>query len=603
MPQRAVPVRPRVTVQGGSEAIPIDALLDQLPTQSGDVLAILGERGSGKSTCLRFLDGALPYDSRLALLDEPDDQQIMHAAAFGPVVYTASSAAPGEPAWHLAEWDRDDLIEYTLAVDAQKANSVLARALPLYERDPVDGSPAVWSAVLDAFIEDPEARDLTAVMDNALRGLDDGARAQFERRCFGAVIADVPVPTKGLPERAARLVHNQGVRQTVAANFAAGRLHTSDGPRLLSRRWPRGLVNACAQGLPDQARRSLVSILDQVRLAQPMAASLLHAAGAKLQFGSIPLLEGAYLDGLNAPGAKLATVLANRASLAHSDLSEARLAGASFVAADLFRTNLSRSVLHDAVFTSAVLAGADLSWAEAKEAVFNPATLDGANLTSLRASKARFLSASMRGCRLVRADLRQTDFFRCDLEDANASGAVFDESHLQYLDLRTVVLAGASFVETLFDHCDLSGQDLQAPDFERAVLEQCDLTGSVMTNANFAGCLFPGAGLAEVHWEYADLRGSDLRGATFHMGSSRSGLVFSPIACEGSRTGFYTEDIEDLTHKAPEEIRKANLRGADLRGCLLDGVDFYLVDLRDARYDPKVEPWLRKTGAILEDPT
>ena len=77
-------------------------------------------------------------------------------------------------------------------------------------------------------------------------------------------------------------------------------------------------------------------------------------------------------------------------------------------------------------------------------------------------------------------------------------------------------------------------------------------------------------------------RGADLRGASFHMGSSRSGLVDSTIASLGTRTGFYTDDYNEQDFKSPEEIRKANLRGADLRGAKIDGVDFYLVDLRDA---------------------
>ena len=105
--------------------------------------------------------------------------------------------------------------------------------------------------------------------------------------------------------------------------------------------------------------------------------------------------------------------------------------------------------------------------------------------------------------------------------------------------------------------------------------------------------------LADVDWEGADLRGADLRGATFHMGSSRSGLVGSPLACEGSKTGFYTDDYDEQTYKAPEEIRKANLCGADLRGANLEGVDFYLVDLRGAQFDADQELHLRRCGAIL----
>ena len=85
------------------------------------------------------------------------------------------------------------------------------------------------------------------------------------------------------------------------------------------------------------------------------------------------------------------------------------------------------------------------------------------------------------------------------------------------------------------------------------------------------------------------------------MGSSRSGLVGSPIACEGSRTGFYSDDREEMYFKRPEEIRKANLRGADLRGANVQNVDFYLVDLREARLDPGQIQQAQKTGAILHD--
>jgi uncharacterized protein YjbI with pentapeptide repeats len=45
---------------------------------------------------------------------------------------------------------------------------------------------------------------------------------------------------------------------------------------------------------------------------------------------------------------------------------------------------------------------------------------------------------------------------------------------------------------------------------------------------------------------------------------------------------------------------KANLCGADLRGALIDGVDFYLVDLRGARFDPEQELHFRRCRAILE---
>ena len=40
--------------------------------------------------------------------------------------------------------------------------------------------------------------------------------------------------------------------------------------------------------------------------------------------------------------------------------------------------------------------------------------------------------------------------------------------------------------------------------------------------------------------------------------------------------------------------------GADLRGANIDGVDFYLVDLREALYSPEQEAHFRRCRAILE---
>jgi uncharacterized protein YjbI with pentapeptide repeats len=125
------------------------------------------------------------------------------------------------------------------------------------------------------------------------------------------------------------------------------------------------------------------------------------------------------------------------------------------------------------------------------------------------------------------------------------------------------------------------------------------LTGSSMPRARFDGARLDNAGLAEVDWPGVSLRGAELRGASFHLGTTRNGLVGSPIACEGSRTGFYTDDYTEQDFKAPEQIRKANLCHADLRGADITDVDFYLVDLRHAKYDPEQEEHLRRCGAIL----
>jgi uncharacterized protein YjbI with pentapeptide repeats len=104
-------------------------------------------------------------------------------------------------------------------------------------------------------------------------------------------------------------------------------------------------------------------------------------------------------------------------------------------------------------------------------------------------------------------------------------------------------------------------------------LRKIGLTGCNLRGANFAGTCLRGAGLAEIEAENACFRNADLRKVSFHLGSARGGRAGSPIACKNSNTGFHTNDFEELYSKAPEEVRKANLCGADLRGARMWGVD------------------------------
>src|SRR5204862_3924506 len=116
---------------------------------------------------------------------------------------------------------------------------------------------------------------------------------------------------------------------------------------------------------------------------------------------------------------------------------------------------------------------------------------------------------------------------------------------------------------------------------------------------NFASADLRSTGLADIDWPGAILRDADLRGCSFHLGSCRSGLVGSTIPCEGSRTGFYTDEFHEQDFKSPEEIRKANLCGADLRGAQIEKTDWYLVDLRRAKYTFSQREYLVRCGAIL----
>ncbi len=178
------------------------------------------------------------------------------------------------------------------------------------------------------------------------------------------------------------------------------------------------------------------------------------------------------------------------------------------------------------------------------------------------------------------ADCSGTELVGVDLRTAQLQGA-----HLDYADLRLANLAETT---------------LPALSARRTNFGRADLTATRWPHANLGGASFVDAALADVDWQGAVLRHADFRNATFHLGSTRCGHVGSPIAGEGSRTGFYTDESYEHSFRAPEEVRKANLCGVDLRGAKVDGVDFYLVDLRGAQLDRTQVPWLRRCRAILD---
>jgi uncharacterized protein YjbI with pentapeptide repeats len=211
------------------------------------------------------------------------------------------------------------------------------------------------------------------------------------------------------------------------------------------------------------------------------------------------------------------------------------------------------------------------------------------------------LDANLEGATLRRALLADCDFRGACLENADLRGANLRGANLSRQNLRTARLAGA-----MMEKANLCGADLEYIDWPEARLAAAHmsgayLTGSRLVRADLRGAKLDGTGLAEIEWDDADLRSADLRGCSFHMGSSRSGLVDSPYPCHGSRTGFYTNDYEERSYKSPEQIRKASLCGADLRDALIKGVDFYLVDLRGAKYDTQQERHFRRCNAILEN--
>jgi uncharacterized protein YjbI with pentapeptide repeats/energy-coupling factor transporter ATP-binding protein EcfA2 len=615
---RQAPVRPRVLSPQGDVALPLDEeILALLEEGEPGAVALLGPPGSGKTTALQHLAAVLPRQAPVTLLDGPARAQVLEARRERLAIYAAA-----EPCVHrhlrtyrLAPWDKDSLIEYLLATHRSRCASVMRR---LCDADQAlfRGTPELWRVVLDELALDPALPDARAALHRYLDAqLPDTDLLQRARSaCLNALAAEPPhkpQPVEQLGEAGfipgvVRVLRHPAVQRQLAAERIAADLRDGGDCDYLALALSRGLIRAAA-ALAAEDGRALERLRDLVAgppWGQAMAASLLLAAVPdwRPEPDQVPVLAGAHLGHALWAGVRLPEVNLCRADLRQADLSGADLDGADASRARLTRARLTGASLKGLKAMTADLSGADLSAARGQGAQFYAAVLAGADLTGAAFRSGRFNKANLSGAVLTGADLAGASFRGATIRGADFSGANLAGADLAELPLCQAVLRGACLRQAWLRKSDLEELDLAGVDLRSACLTGALLTGANLAGANLSAARLCGARLGEVNLEHACLRDANLRGATFQMGSTRSGTLITPIASEGTRTGFYTEESEEQYFKSPEEIRKANLCGADLRGALIDGVDFYLVDLRGALYDPAQEVHFRRCRAILDAP-
>lgn len=609
-PPHAV-VRPRIVCPETGDAVRLDEYVELwLSEHESGAFEIIGGPGSGKSTALAVLQDSL--DGGALLFDDAACQAVAAAKAMRPVIYTTASTYRdlADISVTLLGWGRDELVEYLLATHPDRCGSVMARVAGFLSSEILGGCPELWAMVLERVAADENATDVRAILRRSLieRLPEAASREPAEAWAFACLVcndlkwADRAADLR-LDRDAIRLLRHRILQRVLAADFLRRSIDSSalkELPLL-----PRDLVIDAGEAIRDAPPTivRLRRLAKRTRAGLPaMAASLLFAADPawqpKYQF---PRLERGYFAGANWSHLDL-----TKASLEGADLNAARLERTCLTQADLRNARLiqahaARADLSGCDATSANFTRADLSHIEARSASFVGAELTSANLAHARLEAANLRFANLNGANLRSASLTGADLRDAQIERADLSDADFSDAKLDGLPLRLAECAGTAFSRAGLVGCDLEYMRLVAPNFSGTNLTNAWLTGSHMSQANFLCARLRWAGLADIDWEEANLRHADLRGCTFFLGSSRSGLVDSPIACEGSRTGFYTDEVDEQQFKAPEEIRKANLRGADLRGANVEGVDFYLVDLRDARYSPSQAEHFRKCGAILVD--
>lgn len=621
-PAQDIIVRPRIVSTDVPGALP---LLDEL-NEIGDtpgVIAIIGPAGSGKTTALRFLE--LQDSSTLrTYIDEPTKESLFKNFSKPQIVYAARKPIRlNRPlkVMTLAPWNSDDCIDYLLATDRTACARVMQR-LGGMDLTALRGLPELLRVVLDA-LRAGEGGSLEEILRRRFDSLNPEQLECALKWCFATLLPyrsqsqllgydarielglqHATMQKLGVPDHQLRLMQHGAVQKLLAVELALHRLKNR-ALACYAIPWPRDLVRAVAERVSSDAE-TLSVMADGMRQpetnTQPMLASVLVSANKNW----IPhhedgrCYEGAYLDGAHWPEADLRLANFMDASLTRIHLDHADLQQARFHKSKLVSAMLRGAKLKWAHFVRTDLSRADLSHADAELTEFTHVTLAHAKLTGTNLAYARLHAANLSHANFSEARLCNANLYGSECLETDFSRVDFTKAHLNELDLRTAKLDGANFEGAHFSKANLEYINLPDAKMPGVDFSEAWLTGSILMGANLREAELSHAGLAEIEWEYADLRGANFTGVSFNLGTTRTGHVNSTIACEGSKTGFYTDEYYEQSFRAPETIRKASLRGADLRGANLQDADFYLVDLRDAQIDAWDLPHLRRCGAILE---
>jgi uncharacterized protein YjbI with pentapeptide repeats len=575
----------------------------------GAVINLYGPPGSGKSTAIKELAAAFWNDNRLRLMDK--DCPPKYPLHDSMLIFTSDERKVGTPALAMAPWSCDELIEYTLARWKDRCKSVMSRVLKDDYLPALGGNPQLWAAVLDALAIGPDYLDIRGALRRRAAHLApssqrhaDGAALCLEK--LTQATADEPLE-RSFPadeKSFALLLRHPPMQVLLASDMLVYLLCDSGDAEPLGQHWPPELLRETAHQLHqrDGASAILESAIEgpELRL-HPVAASLLLQMSPKWRPSgrNIPHLLHAQLQKAQWQHVDLFAAQLGGADLENADLRSSRLLRAKLHKTRLSSADLRASLLSSIQAISADFTAADLSEARADCADFTHACLKRAKLRCASLRRAKFIGANLKGADFCRADLRKANFHKARLEGADFTSANLTATRFSESPICQTTLTGARLVKAFFTGCSFEAMDLDRLDFTRATLFGSLFTGASMRNAILLKADLRQTGLANVDLHGADLRKADLRGASFHLGSSRSGLVASLTPCEGSKTGFYTDERDEHHFRAPEEIRKANLCKANLRGAKIKGVDFYLVDVRGARYTRRQGKYLARSGAIM----
>jgi len=600
------PVTPRVYAPSTGEPLPLaDCVRRLIDRRVKGVICLFGPPGSGKTTALAHLQAVLPPEICPRLVDRPLSADELLGTS-GLTLYTDHQNASGGISLRMTSWGLDDCIEYLLAAHPAKCASVMARIRDLPNAAMLGGRPELWRIVLDAFAADESLRHVAVALRMALEPVLTLHGVPIGMFCLESLHTGRDLsafPEFALPTQAGRLIRHRPVQLILAADHVVEQLCEGKGEAELENALPDDLIAEISR-LGRFWPQAIARVDRLVRACRGEAQSMAVSIAVALDPHWRPTqrlrnLTSAVLSGADFCRVNLSRALLRKATFSGTNLHHAKLRACRAERADFSGAKLRFALLERLKAGRASFVGTDLSYVQARRLEAPSAHFDGAVFNAAFLVGAELTGASLRGARFIGADLSRARLRNCDLDGADFTDALLCRVKLDRCNLAVATFDRANFSGAGLRHCNLAGMRLAEAEFSSADLQGADLTDAVMPGTNFEKAHLSGVRAANVDWEGANLRDADLRRATFHLGSTRSGLVGSTIPCEGSRTGFYTDEYGEQEFKCPEEIRKANLRGADLRGANIDGVDFYLVDLRDALYSPDQRRHFKACRAIL----
>ena len=633
------PVAPRVRVPWTGDVVPLADAIESL-LRTGKPVSIQLD-GENASEALRHLAAAMPDDLSSGRLFLEDKTLPLETGEPIVTVRTAHESVC-DFVLRLIRWSQDDFIEYLLAKHPQQCRSVMARLKNANHRLG-GGSPILWKIILDRMAGDETKSDIEAIVINELhaRLATEGlAKAIGDRLIFPAARNEIGVfghrgegdsdDTNVLLSRShssvRQFLKHEDIRILFAMDRLVHRMQTADLKELtilLSGPAETGKWRQVAKRIAGQSEieSKLQLLFDKNRSHSTTHCATLLAfcrrdwrpRGQRLK------LFRARFQNVAWPDIDLREADLRRASFAAADLRGARFQAADISGTDFSDANLSLAdfgCLIDVPKISELQRDNSASRSKAIRKTKNAAKLKDYGRISFHL-RTIFIDANLSGANLSACRFRAADFTRANLSNAIARHCEWDSVTCEEADLTGADFAGSTFQNiqlrnSKIDHCDFRGLRIIGQlNLENLVAEKVAFaggkmsrsiwTGSRLTHCDFSSADLSGAKLAEINWENCDLRDVNFQGATFHMGSTRCGLVDSPYPSHGTRTGFYTDEYDEQYFKSPETIRKGSLVGSDLRGAHLLGVDFYLVDLRGAKIDEICREYLISSGAILDD--